>query len=80
MLTIDTGTFSLSSMVVQRPRIFSTWQFAIVAMNNIANTKILRIIFIFRHEDMRTRFLFFSLNVNCRKLLVNKYLWIICGD
>lgn len=52
MLTIDTGTFSLSSMVVQRPRIFSTWQFAIVAMNNIANTKILRIIFIFRHEDM----------------------------
>lgn len=47
MLTIDTGTFSLSSMVVQRPRIFSTWQFAIEAMNNIAIIKIFLISFIF---------------------------------
>ena len=44
---IDTGMFSLSSIVVQRPTIFSTWQFAIVAMNNIAIIKILRISFIF---------------------------------
>ena len=46
MLTIDTGMFFSSSMVVHQPRIFSTWQFAIVAMNNIAIIKIFLISFI----------------------------------
>ena len=47
MLMIEIGMFFSSSIVVQRPTIFSIWQFAIVAMNNIAIINIFLISFIF---------------------------------